>query len=64
MQAIRQDMRSEDYGRLYFLLSLCLIEAYDENDYDRHEAIKKALHGMRMHDLSELAEGIAELEEL
>lgn len=64
VRTLRQDFEDGDYARLYFLLSLCLVDAFDENDYDRHEAIRKAIEGMRNHDPKMIAEGIDELAEL
>lgn len=64
VKTLRENLEAEDYGRLYFLLALCLVDAYDSNDYDRHEAIKKSIQGLRAHDYEAIEEGIDELEEI
>lgn len=62
VRTLRDNLEAEDYGRLYFLLALCLIDAYDAHDYDRHEAVSKAIAGLKAHDYEAIEKGIDELE--
>lgn len=64
MRTLRQDLKDEDYGRLYFLLSLCLLDSYDENNYDRHEATKKTIKALKKHDYEGIEDGLDEMEAL
>ena len=64
VRTLRQDLKDEDYARFFFLLCLCLVDAYDENDYDRHEAVKNTLKALKAHDYEGIEKGLDELEEL
>ena len=62
MKTLRQDLNDEDYGRFYFLLSLCQIDAYDSNDYDRREILKGIIASLKERDYEKIIDGLDELE--
>ena len=64
IQALREDLEEFDVPRLFFLLHLCRIDAYDNHDYDRHEIILKALSGLDKGNTYTIANALNQLEQL
>ena len=61
VETLRQNLADEDYGRLYFLLALCIVDAYDDDDYERHESARKTMEALRNHDYEGMENGLEEM---
>ena len=64
IRTIRDDLEAGDLPRLYFIVALSLNDAYDSNDYDRHEILREMMEGVKMNDYDAVNNGIRLLEEL